>query len=154
MKVILIPCYFHNIICYVWGTITFYSYTGYRSYQGYNTKWFKLRINKIPREATDHWGKISDEKVLFYKSVISKEENADLSHFNAICLCVSAKSLQSCPTLCDPMECCLPDSSVHGILQARILESASMPSSRESSWPRNQTHVSYFSCIGRQVLYH
>ena len=33
-----------------------------------------------------------------------------------------AKSLQSCPTLCDPMDCSLPGSSVHGIFQARVLE--------------------------------
>ena len=38
--------------------------------------------------------------------------------------------VQSCPTLCDPMDCSLPDSSVHGILQARILEWVAMPSSR------------------------
>ena len=37
-------------------------------------------------------------------------------------MCVSAKSLQSCPTLCDPMDYSPPDSSVHGTLQARILE--------------------------------
>ena len=36
--------------------------------------------------------------------------------------CVRAKSLQSCPTLCSPMDCSLPGSPVHGILQARILE--------------------------------
>ena len=35
-------------------------------------------------------------------------------------MCVCAKSLQSCPTLCDPMDCSLPVSSVHGILQAII----------------------------------
>ena len=35
----------------------------------------------------------------------------------------AAKSLQSCPTLCDPMDCSLPGSSVHGILQVRVLES-------------------------------
>ena len=34
----------------------------------------------------------------------------------------AAKSLQSCPTLCDPMDCSLPDSSAHGIFQARVLE--------------------------------
>ena len=34
----------------------------------------------------------------------------------------AAKSLQSCPTLCDPMDCSLPGSSVHGIFQARVLE--------------------------------
>ena len=68
--------------------------------------------------------------------------------------CVPAKSLQSCPILCDPMYCNPPDSSVHGILQARILESVAGPSSRESSPPRNRTCVFYVSCIGRQVLYH
>ena len=50
------------------------------------------------------------------------------------------KSLQSCLTLCDPLDCSPPGSSVHGILQARILEWVAMPSSRGSSWPKNQTH--------------
>ena len=62
--------------------------------------------------------------------------------------------LQSCPTLCNPMDCVPPGSSAHGILQARILEWVAMPSSRGLSQPRDQTHVSYVFCIGRQVLYH
>ena len=45
-------------------------------------------------------------------------------------------------------------SSVHGILHARILEWFAMPSSRESSWPRDQTCIFYVTCIGRQVLCH
>ena len=49
---------------------------------------------------------------------------------------------QSCLTLCNPMDCSQPGSSVHGILQARILEWIAMPSSRGSSQPRNQTRVS------------
>ena len=44
---------------------------------------------------------------------------------------------QSCPTLCDPLGCSPPGSSVHGILQARILEWVAMPSSRGSSRPGN-----------------
>ena len=44
--------------------------------------------------------------------------------------CMCAKSLQSFPTLCNSMDCGLPDSSVHGILQARILEWLAMPFSR------------------------
>ena len=56
-------------------------------------------------------------------------------------LCLVA---QSCLILCDPMDCSLPGSSVHGILQARILEWAAMPSSRASSQPRDWTQV---SCI-------
>ena len=55
-----------------------------------------------------------------------------------MCACVSAKSLQSCPTLCDSMDCRLPGLSVRGILQARILECVAMPSSRESFQPRIQ----------------
>ena len=57
-------------------------------------------------------------------------------------------------TLCGPMDYRLPVSSVHGVLQARILEWISMPSSRASSRPRDQTCISCISCTGRQVLYH
>ena len=49
-----------------------------------------------------------------------------------------------CLTLCDPMDCSLPGSSVHGILQAGILEWGAMPSSRGPSQPRDQTQI---SCI-------
>ena len=53
-----------------------------------------------------------------------------------------AKSLQSCVTLCRPIDCSLPGSSVYGILQARILEWVAISFSRASSQPRDQTHVS------------
>ena len=53
---------------------------------------------------------------------------------------------QSCPTLCDPMDCSPPGSSVCGILQARILEWVAMPSSRGSSQPSNRTRVSCIAC--------
>ena len=56
--------------------------------------------------------------------------------------CVCAWVLPSCPTLCDPMGCSLPGSSVRGILQARMLEWVAMPSSRGSSPPRDWTHIS------------
>ena len=49
---------------------------------------------------------------------------------------------QSCPTLCDSMDCSLPGSSVHGTLQVGILEWVVIPFSRESSRPRDQTQVS------------
>ena len=51
---------------------------------------------------------------------------------------------QSCPTLCDPVDCSPPGSSVHGILQVRILEWVTISFSRGSSQPRDQTQV---SCI-------
>ena len=49
---------------------------------------------------------------------------------------VKVKYAQSCPPLCNPMECSLPGSSVHGILQARILEWVEVPFARRSSQPR------------------
>ena len=68
-------------------------------------------------------------------------------------MCVHAHWLRSCPTLCNPMDCSPPGSSVCGILQARILEWVAIPTSRVSSKCRDQTHISCVSCIGTQVLY-
>ena len=59
-----------------------------------------------------------------------------------------------CPTLCDPMDYNPPGSFVLGVLQARILEWVAISSSRGSSQPRDQTCVSWVSCIGRKVLCH
>ena len=57
-----------------------------------------------------------------------------------------AKSLQTCLTLCNPIDYSPPGSSVHGILQVRILEWVAMLSSRESFWARDWTHISCVSC--------
>ena len=54
----------------------------------------------------------------------------------------SVSVTQSCLTLCNPMDYSPPGSSVHGILQARILECTAMPFSRESSWPKDQAWIS------------
>ena len=65
-----------------------------------------------------------------------------------------AKSLQSCPTLCDAMDHSPPGFSVHGILQARIWEWVAVSFSKGSSQPRDRTCLSYASYIGKWVLYH
>ena len=65
----------------------------------------------------------------------------------SISLCVRAKLLQLCLTLCHPVDYSPRGFSVHGILQARILEWVAMPSSRGSSWPRGQTCIFCGSCI-------
>ena len=62
--------------------------------------------------------------------------------------------VQSCSTLWDPKDCSPQGSSVHGILQARILEWVAGPSSRGSSQPRGQTCIPYISCTGSWVLYY
>ena len=57
----------------------------------------------------------------------------------------------SCPTLCNPMDGSLPASSVHEILQARIMEWVTISFSRGSSWPQDQTQI---SCIVDGFFYH
>ena len=57
---------------------------------------------------------------------------------------------QSCLSLCDHMDCCPPGSSVHGILQARTLEWAAIPSSRGSSWPWDRTRSPSLQVISLQ----
>ena len=71
--------------------------------------------------------------------------------FQGYCSCHCRLLAQLCPTLCDPMNCNPPGSSVLEIFQARILESGAISSFRGSSQPRNWTHI---SCISRQTLYH
>ena len=67
--------------------------------------------------------------------------------------CMHAKlHVQSCSTLCDPIDYRPPHSSVHGILQVRILEWVALSSSRGSSLSKDGTCVSYVSCTGRRVL--
>ena len=56
-----------------------------------------------------------------------------------VCVCVWAESLQSCLALCNPVDCNSPGFSVHGILQAIILQWVAIPFSRGSSQPRNWT---------------
>ena len=63
-----------------------------------------------------------------------------------VCVCVCVIVTQSCPTLCDPMDCSLPSSSP-GILQARILKRVAVPFSRVSSRPRNLGLETWVSCI-------
>ncbi|XDA79460.1 hypothetical protein R6Z07F_009474 [Ovis aries] len=77
-----------------------------------------------------------------------------LFHNVLLLVCVLCSVTQSCPTLCGSMDCSPIGSSTHGIFQARILEWVAISFSRESSQPRDQTRISYVSCIGRHVLYH
>ena len=78
------------------------------------------------------------------------ENNGYYKHTARVCVCACSVMSDSC----DLIDCGLPGSSVHGIIQARMLECIAISFSRGSSWPRDWTHVSYVSCTGRQVLYH
>ena len=82
--------------------------------------------------------------------MVNPEETLRIQDYRPLGSCaVLSLVIQSCPTLCDPMNCSLLGSSVCGILQARILEWVSVPFSRGSSQPRDRTQV---SCIAGGFL--
>ena len=81
--------------------------------------------------------------------------HASVHSTHGVHACVYACSvIQSCLTLCNPMDHSLPGSSVYGILKARILEWVAIFYSKGSSPPSDRTCVSYVSCTGKLVLYH
>ena len=91
--------------------------------------------------------------MMVYKVSVSKSLETVLAVVCVcVCVCVRAKSIHSCLILCNPTDCSPLGSSVHGILQARLLEWVAIPFSRRSSQPR--AFNPYVSCIGRQVLYY
>ena len=71
-------------------------------------------------------------------------KNKEANKFKKIIKLTCASVTQFCPTVCDPMDCSLPGSSVHVIFQARKLEWVAIPFSRISSQPKDRTQV---SCI-------
>ena len=83
-------------------------------------------------------------------SPLAEEGNGGTDWESSIVICTLGICAQWSPTLCGPMDCRLPGSSVHGISQKRILEQLPWG----SPWSRNPTHVSCVSCISRQILYH
>ena len=106
------------------------------------------------------WSEIDCEYVLIFRWLRSNKlfwviHNFELlftqivgfRHWERECGFLKVKVLiaQSCPTLCDPMDCSSPGSSVHGILQARILEWVAISFSRGTSGPKDQTWVSWIT---------
>ena len=83
-----------------------------------------LRLNVIP---------IKISTVIFFFFFINREKESEVT--------------QSCPTLCNPMDCSLPGSSVHGIFQSRVLEWVAVFFSRGSSQPSDWTWLSHI--VGR-----
>ena len=83
-----------------------------------------------------------------YDSMIKYRYSNFVLHITNKCVYVC---VQSCTILCN---CNPPSSSVLGIFQARILKWVAISYSRGSFQPRNQTHLSWVSCLGRRILYH
>ena len=85
---------------------------------------------------------------LLFQGFYTEWNNSSQGLGVCVCVCVCVHSAtQPCLTLCNLIECSPPGSSVHEIFQARILEWAVISSSRGSSQPRDQTHISCVSCL-------
>ena len=81
------------------------------------------------------------KRKLFSKFILNWKIIAPQCSVGYVCVCVLVA--QSCPTLCDPLDCSLPGSSVHRIFQTNILEWIAIHFSTGSSLPRDQTQVSH-----------
>ena len=88
--------------------------------------------------------------LLQFKAFLSIDGSMVFCVFMRACVCVCVGSVVS--DSCDPIVCSPSGSSVHRIFQARILHWVAMPFSRRSSQPRDGTHISWVSCIGRWIL--
>ena len=114
------------------------------------------------KKLEDHWIPVQDHTCWGIHHGKNQEDRKTMSTFlllgcremklqqrNGYTACCSVAQL--CLTLCHPMDCGPPGSSLHGDPQARILEWIVTSFSRGSSQPRDRT---YISCTGRQILYH
>ena len=118
-----------------------------RSYYRLYNEWH-WRKQSIPKNSVSVKSKLHNLTIGLEKSIIFL-----VCVCVCICVCVHAcvrvLNHSAMSDSCSPMDCSLPDSSVRGILQAKILEEVASPPSRRSSWPKNQTHISCVFCIGQ-----
>ena len=83
----------------------------------------------------------------FIYQVPRNQQSFELGSEPVCCAVISCSVMQLLchPTLCNPIDCSPPDSFVHGVLQAHILEWVAMPFSRGSTQPRDQTKVAHIA---------
>ena len=99
----------------------------------------------------------SKSRSVFYhlpRAALPETSDNDSLRYHSFSARVHAQLLQLWQSLCDPVDCSPSHSSVHGILQARILEWVAMPYSRGSSPPRDQTRVSCVTSIAGKFFTH
>ena len=107
-------------------------------------KW--LIIKHLPLASTGRYWRSRGERTCSYSDDwsppgISQSTDTDMST-HSMSMKESESATQLCLILCNPVDCSPPGSSVHGILQARMLERLAVAFSRGSSWPRDRTQVS------------
>ena len=103
-----------------------------------NTQCFHLHMESKKKDKME-----TDSQVWEQTSGYQREERWKERQYKGMGLRSESEVAQSCPTLCDPMDCSLLGFSVHGIFQARVLEWVAISFSRGSFWLRDRTQVSH-----------
>ena len=106
-----------------------------------------LQWKNLPNITYTRWSRLVSPVISYVDKTESDKKSISL---------LWCRALPSCfihVRLCDPIDCSPPRSSVHGILQARILEWVAISFSRGSFQPSDQTCISYVSCFGRRVFF-
>ena len=104
---------FYSVLC--WSVLSHFSCV-----QLFTVPWTVAHQAPLSVEFSIKYTGVGSRSLL--QAISSTQVSRSASRFFTWWLTYSAKLLQSCPTLCNPMDCSLPGSSVHGILQARIPE--------------------------------
>jgi len=110
-----------------------------------NCKFGQLRKHKSLFQDDTGVDRTGPEMICFI--FLLEQRFSDTASYGQLGGVQKVKVTESCLILCDRMDCSPPDSSVHGILQARILEWVAMPFSRGSSQLRESNLISFVSCI-------
>ena len=118
------PCFFYVTIS-IAGNIDVYCFGGLFA--------FTTKENS----AVKHWGFLFINLLIYLSGKTVRNINYISEHRCSLVLNEVSEVTQSCPTLCDTMDCSLPGSSIHGIFQARVLEWGAISFSRRSSRPRD-----------------
>ena len=109
--------------------------------RGVTTEWLNRKMCDVQRNAQNVTPTLA---IIFPWELEDVDIHSETDRERELILKMCVLVTQSCLTLCYPVDCSPPGSSVPGILQARTLEWVAIPFSRGSSWPKDQTHV---SCI-------
>ena len=109
--------------------------------RGVTTEWLNRKMCDVHRNAQNVTPTLA---IIFPWELEDVDIHSETDRERELILKMCVLVTQSCLTLCYPVDCSPPGSSVPGILQARTLEWVAIPFSRGSSWPKDQTHV---SCI-------
>ena len=110
---------------------------------GLSNEWSVCICNTV---LSPHWRNNLNRFSKVFWQKLTHHQSSKTTDINNVTWCA-----QSCLTFCDPTDCSLPGSSVHGIFPAGTLEWVAISSSGESSWPRDWTRI---SCICKWILSH